>query len=48
MKREGKEFHLVVRHVALGPGELISAWKRSGSQVGCRLVGITVVSGNLR
>ena len=43
MKREGKEFHLVVRRVALGPGELISAWKRSGSQVGCRLVGITLV-----
>lgn len=45
MKRKGKELHLVVKHVALKPTELMSARKMSGSQVSCQLVGITLVVG---
>lgn len=46
MKREGKELHQVVKVSALRPAELMSAWKRSGSQVDCWLVGITLVVGD--
>lgn len=45
MRSEGKEFRLVVRHVTLKPAKLMRAWKRSGSQVSCWLVGITLVVG---
>ena len=46
MKREGKELHQVVKLIALRPAKLMSAWKRSGSQVDCWLVGITLVVGD--
>lgn len=45
MKSKGKKLHLVVRHVVLEPAKLMSTYKRSGSQVSCRLVGITLVVG---
>lgn len=45
MNREGKELHQVVKLIALRPAELMSAWKRSDSQVDCWLVGITLVVG---
>lgn len=41
-EKRRKEFHLVVGHVAL---KLMSVWKKSGSQVSCWLVGITLVVG---
>ena len=36
----------MVKVSALRPAELMSAWKRSGSQVDCWLVGITLVVGD--
>lgn len=45
MKSKGKEFHLVVRNVALKPAKLMSVWKRSGSQGSCWLIGITLLVG---
>lgn len=45
MKMEGKELHLVGRCVALRPAELMTARKRSGSQVCCWCVGIILVVG---
>lgn len=44
-EKRRKEFHLVVGHVALKPAKLMSVWKKSGSQVSCWLVGITLVVG---
>lgn len=35
----------MVGHVALKPAKLMSVWKKSGSQVSCWLVGITLVVG---